>query len=708
VVPANPPEAIVWIRVPVVPAAPESTTVYGYFGNALATDASDFTSTFTKDYGEPGLAGLWHLDEGSGFTVADASGNGNLGVLNNMPPAGAWLAQDGGHWSTRTTVGFATGSALHFDGRDDFVDCGFGSSLSVLDAMTIEAWVRPSQGTVTGAEQAAVSKWQLREDSDSSAWAAHDSGLDSGFFGAAFDGRYVYFVPHEHLEGSPPTLTKHSTVVRYDTYGRFDDQNYWSSYDPELVGLGADGYAGAVFDGQYVYFVPDDDGAPHCEVLRYDTSLPFNDAGSWASYDPSATGNPNAQGYRGAVFDGQYIYFVPFVNGLGMHSIVLRYDTTDSFTSPTAWTDYDPGAGSDGYTGGVFDGRYVYFVPLENSTGYHAHVLRYDTTGAGFTAAASWASFDPITPLPLNPPWHGGFSGAAYDGRYIYFAPYRYSATNYHGEVLRYDTTLAFADLGSWTNFDPGAAGLDTQGFDPDGYSGAVFDGRYVHFVPRRNGAMASREVLVYDTMGGFSDLGSWAINDPGDNVTGPTSFGYQGAVSDGKFIYFIPYMRTPIPTVDEPHGRVLRYDTLKNGASYKLAFSQPGMGGSFSGAPFGISGAINTDLGFYSISDDTTLAGGVWHHLGLTYDGTQLVLYVDGMRRRERPASGFIFSSTAPLKIGAVHNGRAMFFGDLDEARVYDRALSEEEIVAHYERRKFTGPGLEPVGTRVGGKEGP
>jgi sialidase-1 len=102
------------------------------------------------------------------------------------------------------------------------------------------------------------------------------------------------------------------------------------------------------------------------------------------------------------------------------------------------------------------------------------------------------------------------------------------------------------------------------------------------------------------------------------------------------------------------------------------------------------------------------SLAGGAWHHVGLTYDGTQLALYVDGVQRKTRAASGFIFSSTAPLNLGAIHNGRARLSGDLDEVRIYDRALSTEEMIAHFERRKFVGSGLEPVGTRVGGKEGP
>ena len=32
----------------------------------------------------------------------------------------------------------------------------------------------------------------------------------------------------------------------------------------------------------------------------------------------------------------------------------------------------------NGFQGGVFDGRHVYFVPIRNGTGYHGEILRYD------------------------------------------------------------------------------------------------------------------------------------------------------------------------------------------------------------------------------------------------------------------------------------------------------------------------------------------
>ena len=98
----------------------------------------------------------------------------------------------------------------------------------------------------------------------------------------------------------------------------------------------------------------------------------------------------NPVAYEGAVFDGRYVYFVPSGTYQQFtaisHSEVLRYDTTSNFESAESWSTFDAGAngvGNDpvGYAGGIFDGRYIYFVPFKDSNGqYHGEVLRYDTT----------------------------------------------------------------------------------------------------------------------------------------------------------------------------------------------------------------------------------------------------------------------------------------------------------------------------------------
>ncbi|GAG48934.1 unnamed protein product, partial [marine sediment metagenome] len=228
---------------------------------------------------------------------------------------------------------------------------------------------------------------------------------------------------------------------------------------------------------------------------------------------------------------------------------VLRYDTWGDFWDTAAWDAFDPGANGvgtdpDGYIGAVFDGRYVYFVPFTNGyASHHGEVLRYDTWG-DFYDASSWQTFDPGTArfdaLDYDP---DGYVEAVFDGwRYIYFVPNRNQAVAnaFFGEVLRLDTWADFSDPASWDLYDPGDDG--GVGTDPDGYAGAVFDGRYVYFVPYHNGSDYHGEVLRHDTWGDFYDRSSWTTFDPGEHAVGTDPDGYWGAVIVNGYIYFSPY----------------------------------------------------------------------------------------------------------------------------------------------------------------------
>lgn len=76
-----------------------------------------------------GLVAAYGFEAGSGSTVADRSGRGNAGVVS------------GASWSTAGRFG----SALSFDGVNDWVSVADSSSLDLTDGMTVEAWVRPSR-----------------------------------------------------------------------------------------------------------------------------------------------------------------------------------------------------------------------------------------------------------------------------------------------------------------------------------------------------------------------------------------------------------------------------------------------------------------------------------------------------------------------------------------------------------------------------------
>jgi hypothetical protein len=127
-------------------------------------------------------------------------------------------------------------------------------------------------------------------------------------------------------------------------------------------------------------------------VTRYDTHAPFAAAASWSTFDVRGAFT-GAGMFTGGTFDGRYVYFAPSGGTLAWE--VVRYDTSAEFGAPTSWTTFDPrGMVESGATfaGAVFDGRYVYFVPLASNRG---GVLRFD--------ARSPPS------MPSLPQFHGSF-----------------------------------------------------------------------------------------------------------------------------------------------------------------------------------------------------------------------------------------------------------------------------------------------------------
>ena len=69
------------------------------------------------------------------------------------------------------------------------------------------------------------------------------------------------------------------------------------------------------------------------------------------------------------------------------------------------------------------------------------------------------------------------------------------------------------------------------------------------------------------------------------------------------------------------------------------------------------------------------------WSHLAVTYDGSNLSLYVNGTRISRKKVSGAIARSTSPLQIGGDNIYGQNFAGTIDEVRVYNIALSASAI---------------------------
>lgn len=84
--------------------------------------------------------------------------------------------------------------------------------------------------------------------------------------------------------------------------------------------------------------------------------------------------------------------------------------------------------------------------------------------------------------------------------------------------------------------------------------------------------------------------------------------------------------------------------------------------------------------------SDQGLVKLGCWHHAAMTYDGRDLKVYLDGREVGSRAIDKKRVPGTAPLFIGCRQDERSHFPGAIDEVRIYERALSEQEVRARYE----------------------
>jgi len=74
-------------------------------------------------------------------------------------------------------------------------------------------------------------------------------------------------------------------------------------------------------------------------------------------------------------------------------------------------------------------------------------------------------------------------------------------------------------------------------------------------------------------------------------------------------------------------------------------------------------------------------LAVNTWSHVAVTYDGTTLRIYVNGVLANSAAVTGALASSNYPLTIGGDTLYAQYFRGIIDEVRIYNRALTQTEI---------------------------
>ncbi|MBL7952411.1 MAG: hypothetical protein JNM62_11910 [Flavobacteriales bacterium] len=89
--------------------------------------------------------------------------------------------------------------------------------------------------------------------------------------------------------------------------------------------------------------------------------------------------------------------------------------------------------------------------------------------------------------------------------------------------------------------------------------------------------------------------------------------------------------------------------------------------------------GSATTEL----ISAPASLFAGAWYHIAATYEGSSMKIHVNGSLLASTTASGtYGYHPEGPASFGARSTGEAPFSGWLDDIRIYDLGLTDEEIV--------------------------
>lgn len=108
-----------------------------------------------------------------------------------------------------------------------------------------------------------------------------------------------------------------------------------------------------------------------------------------------------------------------------------------------------------------------------------------------------------------------------------------------------------------------------------------------------------------------------------------------------------------------------------------------PGVANDFGLAMLGNKAAFGLGKPEITITSSTAINDGNWHHLTATFNAANgaMNLYVDGVL--SATGTGAAFARTAPAKfaLGSVGGTAGFLNGSLDEARLYNKVISQEEI---------------------------
>ena len=633
--------ATVWVKVPSIPNGEK--TIYMYYGNPDASSTTDFDDTFTKDFDENGLVGLWHIDEGSGITIIDSSGNGNNGEIKGGT---SWEGYDGGQWKNREDVTFSNGDCLYFDGNDDFISVNDNSNLDIINSITISAWIYSLDNN---GEHTIVAKGKQYDRYGNYVLYVRGGKFGFRYRDSSDNNNNVYYSDDTSIESNKwyhvcVTYTFNKAFSMKIYVNGILQIGYWfanggekplTTSDPLNIGRAND------YNGPRDYF----DGLID-EVRIYNRALNVKEI--YAQYERRKSisteqlveiGTEELEELKLQWYDDNWNKRKPITignNGDELTEYQVRINVN-----------YDSDMQND------FDD--LRFTKNDGTTEIPHWVEEYSTS--------NWVNV--WVKIPAIPK----------EGKIIYM----YYGNPGVSSIVDFDNTFTkdFDEnglVGLW-HMDEGSGTtiIDSSG---TGNGGELKGG--TSWIGEDGGQWNSRDDINFSN--------GDCLNFDGNNDY--VEIKDDASLRISKDLTLVAWVKTS----DSSGDIISKFKDFSGTArddSYKLYVSS-------GNASF----LIQTNTGSspnHERVTGTSINDNKWHHVVGTFDGSTLRIYVDGKEENSTSYSGTIATgSGSDLFIGAEDYGNSPYYQDnleciIDEVRIYNRVLNDEEIITHYERRKYT-----------------